>query len=96
LPERGDRRAPIVAAGNATNLTITVLDAIRDRQIPQSDYPKVHTRLVRKDITVADDYLVVGDQRLGAQGRRAGLLDVSRENMEKVSMIVVLARFWHI
>lgn len=40
LPERGDRRKPLLAAGNATNLTITVLDAIRDRQIPQSDYPE--------------------------------------------------------
>lgn len=43
LPERGDRRKPLLAAANATNLTITVLDAIRDRQIPQSDYPEVRS-----------------------------------------------------
>ncbi|KAF6217563.1 hypothetical protein HO133_006665 [Letharia lupina] len=40
LPERGDRRTPLLAAANATNLTLTVLDAIRDRQIPQSDWPQ--------------------------------------------------------
>ena len=43
LPERGDRRKPLLAAANATNLSITVLDAIRDRQIPQSDYPEVRS-----------------------------------------------------
>ncbi|KAK3168695.1 hypothetical protein OEA41_005143 [Lepraria neglecta] len=40
LPERGDRRKPLLAAANATNLNITVLDAIRDRQIPVADYPE--------------------------------------------------------
>ncbi|MCJ1452368.1 hypothetical protein MMC28_002711 [Mycoblastus sanguinarius] len=40
LPERGDRRKPLLAAANATNLTVTVLDAIRDRQIPQGDWPE--------------------------------------------------------
>ncbi|KAG8528874.1 uncharacterized protein KY384_006563 [Bacidia gigantensis] len=39
LPDRSDRREPLLAGANATNLTITVIDAIRDRQIPKSDYP---------------------------------------------------------
>lgn len=48
LPEREDRRAPLLAAANGTNITLTVLDAIRDRQIPQSDWPKVSLHMQEK------------------------------------------------
>ncbi|KAL9099228.1 MAG: hypothetical protein Q9163_005243 [Psora crenata] len=40
LGNRGDRRSPLLAGANATNLSITVIDAIRDKQIPHSDWPQ--------------------------------------------------------
>ena len=46
LPDRLDRRVPLLAAANGTNITLTVLDAIRDRQIPQSDWPKVRLNII--------------------------------------------------
>ena len=85
LPERGDRRTPLLAAANATNLTLTVLDAIRDRQIPQSDWPQVcHFRGVVV-LSLLIGMLVVGNKQLGAEGRGTRLPHVSREDLEKVS-----------
>ncbi|KAL9124181.1 MAG: hypothetical protein Q9217_006467 [Psora testacea] len=40
LPDRVDRREPLIAGANATNMTLTVLDAVRDRQIPESEWPE--------------------------------------------------------
>lgn len=40
LPDRKDRRLPLVKAANATNITITILDAVRDEQIPKEDIPE--------------------------------------------------------
>lgn len=40
LPDRKDRRVPLEKAANATNITLTVLDAVRDEQIPKDKYPK--------------------------------------------------------
>ena len=40
IPDRSDRRAPLLAGANATNLTITVVDAVRDRQIMPNDRPE--------------------------------------------------------
>lgn len=40
LPDRKDRRLPLIRAANATNITITVLDAVRDEQIPQEKIPE--------------------------------------------------------
>lgn len=40
LPDRKDRRLPLVRAANATNITITILDAVRDEQIPKEKIPE--------------------------------------------------------
>lgn len=40
LPDRKDRRLPLIRAANATNITITILDAVRDEQIPQEKIPE--------------------------------------------------------
>lgn len=40
LPDRTDRRLPLIKAANATNITITILDAVRDEQIPQEKIPE--------------------------------------------------------
>lgn len=40
LPDRKDRRVPLERAANATNITLTVLDAVRDEEISKDKYPK--------------------------------------------------------
>ncbi len=40
LPDRKDRRLPLIRAANATNITITILDAVRDEQIPKEKIPE--------------------------------------------------------
>ncbi len=39
LPDRADRTVPLLDAANATNITLTVLDAVRDEQIAQDSWP---------------------------------------------------------
>lgn len=39
LPDRLDRVQPLLKAANATNINVTVLDAVRDRQIPKDAWP---------------------------------------------------------
>ena len=40
LPDRIDRVQPLLEAANATNIDVTVLDAVRDKQIPKDAWPK--------------------------------------------------------
>ena len=43
LADRLDRRESLLKAANATNMTITILDARRDEQVLKSEVPKVFT-----------------------------------------------------
>ncbi|MCJ1224985.1 hypothetical protein MMC12_001632 [Toensbergia leucococca] len=40
LPERADRRIPLINAAKATNISFTSLDAVRDKEIPKDEWPK--------------------------------------------------------
>ena len=61
-----------------------MLDAIRDRQIPQSDWPQVrHSHAVAVPSLI--ECLVVGNEQLGAEGRGIRLPYVPCEDVEKVS-----------
>lgn len=40
LPGRADRVVPLLDAANASNISITILDAVRDKQIPIDAWPK--------------------------------------------------------
>lgn len=40
LPDRIDRVQPLLHAANATNINVTVLDAVRDRQISEDARPE--------------------------------------------------------
>ena len=40
LPDRFDRVQPLLDAANATNINVTILDAVRDKQVPQEAWPK--------------------------------------------------------
>ena len=40
LPGREDRTQPLLDAANVTNLTLTVLNAVKDTDIDHADYPK--------------------------------------------------------
>ncbi|KAL6716211.1 hypothetical protein ACLMJK_005777 [Lecanora helva] len=40
LPGRKDRTRPLLDAANATNISITVMDAVRDKEIPKSSWPQ--------------------------------------------------------
>ena len=35
-----DRVQPLLEAANATNINVTILDAVRDKQIPKDAWPK--------------------------------------------------------
>ena len=39
LPERWDRTQLLLDAASATNINVTVLDAVRDAQIPEHTWP---------------------------------------------------------
>ena len=39
LSGRGDRVRPLLDAANATNITITQLDAVRDKEIEKDSWP---------------------------------------------------------
>ena len=41
LPGRQDRAAPLLAAGNATGLNITIVDGVLDDDVPDSEVPPV-------------------------------------------------------
>ncbi|CAF9908545.1 MAG: hypothetical protein ALECFALPRED_004670 [Alectoria fallacina] len=40
LPDRFDRVRPLLDAANATNINVTILDAVRDKQIAEDAWPK--------------------------------------------------------
>ena len=40
LADRMDRVQPLLEAANATNINVTILDAVRDKQIPKDAWPK--------------------------------------------------------
>ena len=40
LPDRSDRLGPLFATANATNLSLTIVDAKRDKDIPTDDIPQ--------------------------------------------------------
>jgi hypothetical protein len=41
LPDRKDRIIPLLGAANATNITLNIVDAVRDAQVPKESIPKV-------------------------------------------------------
>lgn len=40
MPDRSDRVQPLFDAANATNINVTILDAVRDKQVSENSWPK--------------------------------------------------------
>lgn len=41
LPDRDDRKIPLLDAADATNISLTIVNAVRDDQIPKDQWPQV-------------------------------------------------------
>lgn len=54
LPEREDRRAAIMGAANATNMTLENVGAIRDEHIPESAQPPVRCPIMAMFLSPAN------------------------------------------
>jgi hypothetical protein len=62
LPDRKDRIIPLLDAANATNITLHIVDAVRDAQVPKENIPKVGFAAVWRRAFA--DYSRVGGKRV--------------------------------